>query len=100
MADNEPQNESPFMNREILEMFGELSKGQDRIEAQVKHTNGRVTQLERWKYIGIGATAVLTTVVVPILSWALYVLVNIQGQINTAVDRALSAYEITNYENK
>jgi uncharacterized membrane protein YukC len=95
MADKEPsQNEAPFMNREILEMFGELSKGQDRIEAQVKHTNGRVTQLERWKYIGIGATSVLTIVVVPILSWALYVLVNIQGQINHAVDQALSAYNI------
>lgn len=94
MADIENTNDAPFMNREILEMFGELSKGQDRIESQVKHTNGRVTALERWKYIGIGATCVLTTVVVPILSWALYVLVNIQGQINMAVDRALSAYTV------
>lgn len=87
--------EVPFQNREIKEMFNDLQKGQDRIESQVKLTNGRVTQLERWKYIGMGATSVLTLIVVPILAWALWVLVNIQGQVHNAVDEALSAYEIT-----
>ena len=86
--------EAPFQNREIKEMFSDLQKGQDRIENQVIRTNGRVTALERWKYVGMGATSVLTIIVVPILAWALYVLVNIQGQVHSAVDQALSAYDI------
>lgn len=86
--------EEPFKNREIVEMFNDLKESNKRIEDQVKVTNGRVTQLERWKYIGMGATSVLTLIVVPILAWALWVLVNIQGQVHNAVDDALSAYNI------
>lgn len=94
-----PIEDKPFLNREIIEMFGDLRSGQDRIEVQVKHTNGRVTALERWKYIGIGATSVLSIVVIPIFSWALYTLVNIHTHINSAVQEALSMYNIE-YENK
>jgi hypothetical protein len=86
--------EEPYKNREIKEMFDDLKKGNERIETQVIKTNGRVTRLEQWKYIGMGATSVLTIIVVPILSWALYILVNIQGQVHSAVDQALSAYDI------
>jgi hypothetical protein len=86
--------DEPFKNREILEMFNDLKGGNERIETQVKLTNGRVTQLEVWKYISMGATGVLTLIVIPILSWALWVLVNIQGQVHNAVNEALSVYEI------
>ena len=88
--------DEPFSNREIREMFGDITKGQDRIESQVKVTNGRVTQLERWKYIGMGATSVLTFLVVPLLVWALSILVNMDSRIQQSVDRSLSAYEISN----
>jgi len=84
----------PFSNREIREMFSDVKGGLERIERQTVATNGRVTKLERWKYIGMGATSVLTLIVVPILAWALWVLVNIQGQVHEAVDQALSAYDI------
>lgn len=56
--------------------------------------NGRMTKLERWQAYMTGGMTVLTLIVVPILAWALWVLVNIQGQVHTAVDDALSAYEI------
>ena len=87
--------EEPFKNREILEMFNDLKGGNKRIEEQVIKTNGRVTALERWKYIGMGATSVLSFLVVPILIWALSILVGMDSRIQQSVDRALSAYEIT-----
>lgn len=87
-------NDEPYRNREIDEMFGDIKGSMSRIETQTTRTNGRVTELEKWKYAGMGATGVLTAVVVPILAWALWVLVNIQTQVHQAVDDALSAYEI------
>lgn len=84
----------PYSNREIDEKWRDISATLTRIEEQTVKTNGRVGALERWKYIGMGATSVLTLIVVPILAWALWVLVNIQGQVHSAVDDALSAYDI------
>ena len=86
--------EQPYQNREIKEMFGDLKTDLKRIEDQTTKTNGRVNALEKWKYISMGATSILSIIVVPILSWALWVLVNIQGQVHSAVDDALSAYTI------
>lgn len=86
--------EEDFSNREITEMFNDLRKGQDRIEEQTKKTNGRVSDMERWRSFMTGAMAVLTTLVVPILAWAIYTLVNIQHTIYQTVDEALSAYDI------
>lgn len=89
-----PTEEKPFLNREITEMFTDLRHWMERVETQVKHTNGRVTALERWKYAGVGAISILSIVVLPILSWALYTLVNIHNEINDAVQQALSVYNI------
>lgn len=88
-------NEEPYKNRELNEMFADLKEGQNRIETQVKITNGRVTSLEKFKYYWYGVTSVLTAIVIPILAWALYTLVNINQNIHSAIDEALSAYEIT-----
>ena len=88
--------ESPFQNREIREMFGDIKRDLSRIEGQTIKTNGRVSWLEKKHYLTAGAVGVLTTVVVPILAWALWVLVTIQSQVHTAVDEALSAYDISN----
>ena len=89
----------PYNNREIKEMFNDLKTGQDRIESQVIKTNGRVTTLEKWRYTILGGMAVSTMVVIPILGWSLYTLVNLQDKVNiathTAVAQALSAYEVT-----
>lgn len=75
-------------------MFEEIKQIMFRIEEQTKKTNGRVTELERWKYIGMGATAILTAVVIPLLSWALLTLVNVDNMVHDSVDEALSAYHL------
>ena len=68
----------------------------ERIETQTIKTNGRVNSLEKSKYLMIGGLGVLVAIVVPILTWALLVLVNINNQVQTAVTTALSAYNINN----
>lgn len=87
--------EEPFKNREIVEMFGEVKTGLSKIEVQTTMHNGRMSKMEKWQAYMTGAFSVLTIVVVPLLSWALWVLANIQGQVHGAVDQALSAYNIT-----
>lgn len=86
--------DTPYQNREIKEMFGDMEKALGRIEAQTTATNGRVSKLENWKYFISGGMSIITVIVVPLLAWALYVLVNIQGQVHSAVDEALAAYNI------
>jgi cellobiose-specific phosphotransferase system component IIC len=92
-------SEEPYKNREINEMFEDVQSTLGRIEEQTKKTNGRVTELEKWKYASMGATGILSVIVVPILAWALYTLVNINHDIHQAIDEALQAYSIQ-YEDK
>lgn len=80
--------EQDFTNREINAMFQELKDQATRIEVQTTQTNGRVTALEHWKFISMGAVSVLVLLVIPLLSWALYTLSNIDTRISEAVERA------------
>ena len=106
----------PFSNREIKELFKaaddradafhekltekmdtfevDVRQSLSRIELQTTQHNGRMTKVEKWQSYISGGMTVLTIIVVPILAWALWVLVNIQGQVHNAVDDALSAYNI------
>lgn len=43
-----------------------IEKSSAEVETQVKTTNGRVTRLETWRSMAIGALAVITAVVVPL----------------------------------
>jgi len=86
--------EMPYTNRELREKWHDLYGTLQRIEIQTTATNGRVDALERWKYLGMGATSVLSFLVVPILVWALSILVNMDSRIQLSIDRALSTYEI------
>lgn len=86
--------DEPFSNREITEMFKDITNGQSRIEEQVRKTNGRVSEMEKWRSFMSGAIAVLVAIVVPILAWSIYTLVNINHIIHQTVDEALSAYDI------
>lgn len=86
--------EVPYNNREIDHHVADIRASLSRIEMQTTMTNGRVNKLEKWRAFLAGCMTVLTAVVVPILGWALWVLVNIQGQVHNAVDDALSAYNI------
>lgn len=84
----------PYTNRELREKWHDISGDLQEIKTQTTRTNGRVTALEQWKYVGMGATGILSFLVVPILVWALSILVNMDQRIQQSVDRALSVYEI------
>lgn len=86
--------ETPFSNREIREMFSDVTKTLSRIEMQTTATNGKVAELQKWKYISMGAVSVLTFLVVPLLTWALYTLSNINNIVHMSVDQALQAYNV------
>lgn len=84
----------PYTNREIREKWHDIGNDLQKILTQTTATNGRVGKLENWKYFITGGMAVIVIIVVPLLGWALYVLVNIQGQVHSAVKDALSVYNI------
>lgn len=90
--------EQDFTNREITEMFNDLRKGQDRIEAQTIKTNGRVTGLEKWKSFITGGISVITLILVPLLAWSLLEIINFKEtlhvQVQAAVQDALSSYDV------
>lgn len=88
--------DTPFTNREITEMFGDVKQALGRIEEQTTKHNGRMSRLEEWKAYITGGLAVLMVIILPILTWALVALVNMPDQINEAVDNALAQYEIQN----
>lgn len=90
--------DEPFSNREIKEMFNDMCTKLDRIELQTNRTNGRVSSLEVWKGGIVGGISVLTVIVIPLLSWAMYTLSTFQNEVQTstqmALDRTLSAYDV------
>lgn len=82
-----------YSKREIDTHFDDIKHSLSRqdntlaeIKAQTKETNGRVTELERNRYMQMGALSVLTAVILPILAWALFTLVNIQDKIDATVN--------------
>lgn len=87
--------EEPYKNREIREMVDDVRNSLTRIELQTSRTNGRVTNLEKWQYIFMGAISILTVIVIPLLGWALFVLSDINNVVHRSVNEALQAYDIT-----
>lgn len=69
--------EQPYTNREIQEFMRDIKETLARIEAQTTRTNGRVTLLEAWKQYSMGATAILTLVVLPSVGWLYYEVINL-----------------------
>jgi len=85
---------SGFNKEAIEETHLRIFETLRRVEAQTVKINGTVAELQKWKYISMGAVMVLSILVVPLLSWALYTLANINVDIQRAVDEALEDYEI------
>lgn len=83
------------MNREIDEKFDDIKDSLDRIEVQTTKHNGRMSKVELRQAFWGGGLVVLTFIVVPILGWALWVLVNIQGQVQSAVRAAITSYNVS-----
>lgn len=59
--------EAPYQNREIREMVDDVRNSLQRIEIQTTITNGKVAELQKWRYIMMGAVSVLTTLVLPVV---------------------------------
>jgi len=54
-------------NRELNSDIKHIKETVTRIEAQVCKTNGRVTALEKWRSYILGAFAMITMLVVPVI---------------------------------
>lgn len=98
--------ELPYTPREIREKWHDMNNSiQDvsndiqSVLSQVKLTNGSIAEINRWRERINGGAIVsgvfMTVIVVPILAWAIFVLVNIQESIHKSIQDALSAYDLT-----
>lgn len=90
--------DTPYTNRELREHWHNQNNALAEILVQTKKTNGAIADINRWRERINGAAFVggffVTVIVVPVLSWAIYVLVNINQTIHASVDQALSAYDV------
>lgn len=86
-TNNRKENESDYSVKEwIEEGFKNIDEKLVRIESQVIKTNGRVTKLEFWRMLLVGAYT-LSTVLVPIIYYMS--IQNLDYKIRFAVDDAL-----------
>lgn len=67
-------SEEPYKKREIDDKFNRMIENQTEtnnhlieIKRQVTVTNGRVTKLEQWRWMIIGAFSIVSMIIVPIL---------------------------------
>lgn len=92
----------PFTNREITAMFDSIERKLDehaevhaQILEQVKATNGKVAEIQRWRERMIGAAwvggVVVTVIIIPLATWAVLVVNSIDKKIVEALDN----YEIS-----
>lgn len=88
----------PYTNREQREWRHDIANSLQRIELQTTKTNGSVADLNRWRErMNGGATVAgifMTFIVIPILAWAIFVLVHINTTINDSIQQALQAYDL------
>lgn len=74
-------DDSPYSKREQDERWAEIANALSRIEIQTRMTNGKVADLQKWRYYLTGGVTVLTTILLPILAWSLWTLVQLETRI-------------------
>ncbi len=56
-----------YSNREIDHFMKDIKETLERIEIQTTTTNGRVSALEKWRWMQAGALAIVTSLLLPII---------------------------------
>jgi hypothetical protein len=98
------EGEEPYTNREISREFelihkslksvhDEMSSGFTKVTSRQDVANGRTKTNELRIAMAMGGLAILGVTAVPLLSWALYTLVNIDSSVREVVTQELSHYE-------
>ena len=59
--------EPEYSKRELDGHFNEIKASLKEIQTQVTRTNGRVSNLENWRWFITGGIAILSVMVIPIL---------------------------------
>lgn len=83
-----------YTDREIDNFHREIKEALSRIEEQTKATNGAVARIQKWKERVTGASGVILIVVLPLLSWGLYQIANIDDKVEEGIFKELSKYSI------
>lgn len=84
------ESDAPFTNRELREQARDLQDSINRVEAQTKMHNGRMSKMEEWKAYTTGGMAMLTLIALPILGWLVYSVLTLPKSIDEAVDKSVS----------
>lgn len=93
--------DTPFTNRELTTMFDSITKKLDehgdvhsQILEQVKTTNGKVAEIQRWRERMYGAMwaggLLFSLVIFPLIGWAIFEINSLDEKIANALDN----YEI------
>lgn len=85
--------EQPFKNREITQMFDEVTETLKRIETQTTNTNGKVAEIQKWRERVNGGVLVAVFVLptfFTVIGWMAYQITTFDKQIQ----EALSVYEV------
>lgn len=98
MPEEKSGQDVAYTNRELREKWHDIANDLQEIKAQTKLTNGTVADVNRWRERINGGALVagifMTIIVMPILCWAIIVLVGLPSTTDEAVNKALSAYEV------
>lgn len=90
----------PYTNRELREKWNDMASDLSEIKVQTIKTNGAIAEVNRWRERINGGALVagmfMTFIVMPILAWAIIALVNLPTNVQDSVNKALSAYKISN----
>lgn len=84
--------EGQYTTRELEHYFTDFKSDLTEIKQQVTKTNGRVNNLENWRWLLTGGMVIITLMVIPLVIY-IYNNSNMKS-VEEGLRNALSAYEI------